>query len=66
LLNLFTLARAQQPVVDKEAGQLIAYSLMHEGCGNRRIHAARERTNHAVFANLLTNLRNLFLNNIVG
>ena len=41
------LAAAEQPVVDEDAGQLIAHGSVHEGRGHRRVDPAREGAEHA-------------------
>ena len=55
-LDGFRLARAQQSVIDKNAGQLIADGLMHQRRGHRRIHTATETQDDAAFTDLLANL----------
>ena len=40
-LHLLALARAQQAVVDEEAGELVADGLVHQRSGHGGVHAAR-------------------------
>ena len=44
--DLLGLAQTQQPVIDKDAGQLFADCLMNQDRGNRGIHAARQPADH--------------------
>ena len=37
-------------MIDKNAGQLIAHSLVQQQCRDRRVNAARQRAEHALVA----------------
>ena len=50
------LALAHQPVVDVDAGQLVADRSMHERRGDRAVDAARERTDDMTVADALADL----------
>ncbi len=47
LLHLIAFARPQHPVVDKDAGQLVADGPMGQRRGHRRIHSAAQRADDA-------------------
>ena len=66
LLNLFTLAFTEQTVVDEEAGELVANSLVHERCRHGGVNAAGERADNAVATDLLANLSDLLLDDVIG
>ena len=51
---------AQQPVVDKHAGELITNGLMDQNGGNRAVHSARKAANNLFVTNLRTDRRNGF------
>ena len=55
-LHGFRLARAQQSIVDKNAGQLIADGLMHQRRRYGRIHTATEAQDDTGFTHLLADL----------
>ena len=55
--DLFGLARAQQAVVDEDAGQLLAYRLVQEQRGDRGIDPAREAADHPRAADLVADAR---------
>ena len=57
LLDLLGLALAQQPVVDEDAGQLVADRLLHQGRCDGGVDAAGERAEDAVLADLLADRR---------
>ena len=59
LLDLLGLARAQQPVVDEHAGQLVADGLLHERRGDRGVDAAGQPADHARVADLRADLLDL-------
>ena len=50
--DLRRLVLAQQAVVDEDADELVADRLVHEQRRDRRVHAARERAEHALVADL--------------
>ena len=51
-------------MVHKHAHELVANGLVNQRRGNRRVDTAGETTDHAVVANLRTNLFNLFGDNV--
>ena len=53
LLDLLTLTRPQQPVVDEDAGQLVADGALHQCGGHRRVDAAGQPADRATVADLL-------------
>ena len=55
LLHLLDLALPKQPVVDKNAGQLVAYRAVGQSRGNSGIDAAGEPANHPCISHLVTN-----------
>ena len=57
LLDLLGLALAQQPVVDEDAGELVADGLLHQGCCDGGVDAAGERAEDPVLADLLADRR---------
>ena len=57
LLDLLGLARAQQPVVDEDAGQLVADGLLHEGRGDRGVDAAGQPADDPGLADLRADAR---------
>ena len=57
LLDLLGLPLAQQPVVDEDAGELVADGLLHQGRCDGGVDAAGERTEDPVLADLLTDRR---------
>ncbi|MGY3680318.1 hypothetical protein ACVWXU_003941 [Streptomyces sp. TE33382] len=64
LLDLLGLALAHQPVVDVDTGQLGADGLLHEGRGDRGVHTAGQPADGALGADLLTDERDLLLDDI--
>ena len=54
--HLLGLAEAQQPVIDEDAGELVADRLVDEHRGDRGIDAAREPADHPALADLLADL----------
>lgn len=54
--DLFRFAEAEEPVIDKYAGQLIADGSVHENSRHRGIHAAGKRADDFMAAYLLTDL----------
>ena len=59
--HLLRLARAQQAVIDEDAGELLADRLVHQHRGDRRIDAARQAADHPPAAHLLADARDLRL-----
>ena len=59
--DLRGLVLAQEPMVDEDAGELVADSLVDEQCGDRRVDAARERAEHALAADLRADPLDLLL-----
>ena len=59
--DLLGLVHAHQPVVDEDAGQLIADRLMNEHCGNRGVDAARQPADNLAITNLRANFFDLGL-----
>ena len=53
-------------MVDEEAGELVANSLVHKRCRHGGVNAAGERTDNAVATDLLANLSDLLLDDVVG
>ncbi len=51
-LDLLGLARAQQPVVDEHAGQLVAHRALHERGRDGAVDAARQPADHQPVADL--------------
>ncbi|GAA3088231.1 hypothetical protein GCM10020254_36090 [Streptomyces goshikiensis] len=66
LLDLLGLALAHQAVVDVHAGQLGTDGLLHEGRGDRGVHAAGEAADGALVADLLADRRDLLLDDVAG
>src|SRR5688572_25491627 len=60
-LDLIALVETKQSSIDEDAGELIADRAMHEGGSDRRVHTARESTDHARRPDLLSDLLNLTL-----
>ena len=58
--DLFSLVLAQQPVIDKDAGELIANRLMQQDRGDRAVHTTRKTTDDLLIAHLFADLRNRF------
>ncbi len=59
--DLVRLARAHQPGVDEDAGELVADGLVDQHGGDRRIHAARQAADHPALADLGADLSDLGL-----
>ena len=59
--DLLCLVLAHQPVVDEDAGELVAHGLVDEECGNGRVDTTREATDDALGADLGTDPRDLLL-----
>ena len=55
------LVLAQKPVVDEDAGELVADGLVHEQRGDRRVDAARERAEDPLPPDLRANASRLLL-----
>ena len=53
-------------MVDEEAGELVADSLVHECCCHGGVNAAGERADNAVATDLLANLGDLLLDDVAG
>ncbi len=51
-LDLLALALAQQPVVDEDAGEVVADGLVHQGGRDRGVDAAGEPADHELVAHL--------------
>ena len=66
VLHLLALARTQQAMIDEEARQLVADSLVHEGRSHGRVHAAGQGADDLRVADLLTDLRNLLVHDGPG
>ena len=66
VLDLLALARAQQAVIDEEAGQLIADGLVHEGRSHGGVHAAGQGADDLRVADLLANLLDLLVHDGTG
>ena len=58
-LDLFALVHAEQAVVDKHAGELLANRFVDEYCCDRAIDAARQTADHAARTNLRADFGNL-------
>ncbi len=65
LLDLLGLARAQQPVVDEDAGELVADGLVHERRGDRRVDPAGEAADHLLVADLRADRRDLLVDDLL-
>ena len=61
ILDLLTLARTQQAMIDEEAGELVTDSLVHEGRGHGGVHAAGQGADDLRVADLLADLGNLLV-----
>ncbi len=59
--HLVRLALAQEPVVDEDAGQLVADGAVDEQRGDRRVDAAGEAAHHALVADLAADALDLLL-----
>ncbi|GGQ30916.1 hypothetical protein GCM10010215_63780 [Streptomyces virginiae] len=66
LLDLLGLTLAHQAVVDVDAGQLGADGLLHEGRGDRGVHAAGQAADGALVADLRLDGRDLLLDDVAG
>ena len=66
VLHLLALARAQQAVIDEEAGQLVADGLVHERRGHGGVHAAGQRADDLRIADLLADLLDLLVHDGTG
>ncbi len=64
--HFIRLAQAQQTVIHKDAGQLVADGMMHESGSDGGIHPATETAHHPVSPHLLANLGDSFLDEIAG
>ena len=64
--DLLRLVLAQQPVVDEDAGQLVADGLVHEQCGNRRIDAAAQCAKDPLATDLRTDAVDLLFDHCSG
>ena len=53
-------------MIDEEAGQLVADSLVHEGRGHGRVHTAGQGTDDLRVADLLADLLNLLVHDGTG
>ena len=62
LHHILRFIQAQQAVIDKHAGELIANGAVNERRRHRRIHAAGKTQNHLIIADLRANLLDRFLN----
>ena len=56
--DLLCLAQTQKPVIDKNAGQLVANRLMDQNRSDRGIHPPRQATDHLGVAHLSADLGN--------
>ena len=61
LLHLIALVLAQQAVIHKDAGQLIAHGALQQRSGHGAVHAAGQRQQHAAIADLTAALDHRFL-----
>ena len=55
--DLLAFGKAQQPVVDENAGELLADRLVNENRGNRGVDAARQSADHLALADLRADFR---------
>ena len=58
--HLLRLGKAQQSVVDEDAGELFADGLVNQDSGDRRIDAAREPADHPTIADLRADFLHCF------
>ena len=56
-LDLLALALAQQPVVDEDAGELVAHRAVHQRGGDRGVDAAGQPAQHVAVADPLRGSR---------
>ena len=63
-LDLLGLSLAQQPVVDEDAGQLVADRPLHERRGHCRVDAAGQPADHALVADLRADPLDLLLDDV--
>ena len=66
LLDLLGLPRAQQPVVDEDAGRLVPHRALHQGGGHGGVHPARQPADHVRVAHLLTDHRDRVVDDVGG